>query len=305
MSNILYRNPVIVFDDLIQFNIIPIIDEANMQHMFHIHQQTQVQQQNIGLYVKFENIDRDFETTYEIGEKDEDGDVKCETILKNVVVPPAVSQPMDDPHFMCSLDLDAIHAPKFSKYANIGVANPRTGSSGLKWNTVLKKWSSRQLRVILSLEESTIICLYVLCKIQDLDSNTVAEVIRPLVETDPSVKVKSIITEIQSRFNYTINYRKTWLEKYKSIPKEESYKIFPSWFSVMIQKMHIGSNFLRAIKAPYLQKFVVNVGYSRIVEECNNNYKSVVVDLVRQMCDCGHFEVERLTYRHVIAYCAN
>ncbi|RYR31730.1 hypothetical protein Ahy_B01g056609 [Arachis hypogaea] len=41
-----------------------------------------------------------------------------------------------------------------------------------------------------------------------LDSDTVPEAITPLVETDPSIKVKSIITEVQSRFNYTISYRK-------------------------------------------------------------------------------------------------
>ncbi|RYR11961.1 hypothetical protein Ahy_B04g069469 [Arachis hypogaea] len=38
-------------------------------------------------------------------------------------------------------------------------------------------------------------------------------------------------------------------------------------------KMHIGSNFLRAFKVPHLQKLVVNIGYSRTVEEYNINYK--------------------------------
>ncbi|XP_016195722.1 uncharacterized protein LOC107636744 [Arachis ipaensis] len=36
-----------------------------------------------------------------------------------------------------------------------------------------------------------------------LDSDTIADAIRPLVEADPSIKVKSVITEVQSRFNYT------------------------------------------------------------------------------------------------------
>ncbi|RYQ82272.1 hypothetical protein Ahy_B10g100868 [Arachis hypogaea] len=48
-----------------------------------------------------------------------------------------------------------------------------------------------------------------------LDSNTIAEAIKPLVETDPSLKVKSVIAEVQSQFNYTISYRKTWLVKQK------------------------------------------------------------------------------------------
>ncbi|RYQ89727.1 hypothetical protein Ahy_B09g096225 isoform F [Arachis hypogaea] len=36
-----------------------------------------------------------------------------------------------------------------------------------------------------------------------LDSITIAEVIKSLVEADPSLKVKSVIAEVQSKFNYT------------------------------------------------------------------------------------------------------
>ncbi|RYQ98584.1 hypothetical protein Ahy_B07g086333 [Arachis hypogaea] len=35
-----------------------------------------------------------------------------------------------------------------------------------------------------------------------LDSNTIADAIRPLIEVNPSVKVRSIIEEVQSKFNY-------------------------------------------------------------------------------------------------------
>ncbi|XP_057740107.1 uncharacterized protein LOC130957256 [Arachis stenosperma] len=49
-----------------------------------------------------------------------------------------------------------------------------------------------------------------------LDSNTIAEAIKPLVEDDPSIKVKLVIAEVQSKFNYTINYRKAWLAKQKA-----------------------------------------------------------------------------------------
>ncbi|RYR10053.1 hypothetical protein Ahy_B05g078519 [Arachis hypogaea] len=41
-----------------------------------------------------------------------------------------------------------------------------------------------------------------------LDSKIVAEAIKPLVEVDPSLMVKSVIAEVQSKFNYTISYRK-------------------------------------------------------------------------------------------------
>ncbi|QHO23522.1 uncharacterized protein DS421_12g364270 [Arachis hypogaea] len=75
-----------------------------------------------------------------------------------------------------------------------------------------------------------------------LDLDTVAETIRPLIETDPSIKVKSIIAEVQSRFNYTISYRKAWLAKQKSIAKffgswKDSYQALPWWLSVMVQKI--------------------------------------------------------------------
>nr|XP_029150059.1 uncharacterized protein LOC114925614 [Arachis hypogaea] len=33
--------------------------------------------------------------------------------------------------------------------------------------------------------------------------------------------------------------------------------------------------------------------------------KVLVVDLARRTCDCGHFQVERIPCRHIIACCAN
>ena len=52
-----------------------------------------------------------------------------------------------------------------------------------------------------------------------LDSDTIADAIRPLVEADPSIKVKSVIAEVQSRFNYTVSYCKAWLAKQKAVVK--------------------------------------------------------------------------------------
>ncbi|XP_016164550.1 uncharacterized protein LOC107607076 [Arachis ipaensis] len=74
-----------------------------------------------------------------------------------------------------------------------------------------------------------------------LDSNTIAEAIKPLVETDPSIKVKSIIVEVQLKFNYTISYHKAWLAKQKSVKKifrgwEASYETLPIWFKAMCHK---------------------------------------------------------------------
>ncbi|RYR22325.1 hypothetical protein Ahy_B03g067616 [Arachis hypogaea] len=68
-----------------------------------------------------------------------------------------------------------------------------------------------------------------------LDSNTIAEAIKLLVEIDHSLKVKSVIAEVQSKFNYTVSYRKAWLAKQKSVEKifggwEASYEALSIWF---------------------------------------------------------------------------
>ncbi|RYR72324.1 hypothetical protein Ahy_A02g006521 [Arachis hypogaea] len=267
-----------------------------------------------------------------------------------------------------------------------------------------------------------------------LDSTTTAEAIKPLVEADPALKVKSVIAEVQSKFNYTVSYRKAWLAKQKAVEKifggwEASYEALPIWFEAMCHKepsavvhfetmpayqgddlvtdiwvdgthlyekykgcllvavsqngnnnivpiafaivegetsdawhfflsnlrqhvvtrdgvglisdhhesinaavkrsngawspprafhmfciRHIESNFLRKFKAPYLQKLVVNIGYSRMVREYENEVFEVrempsgmefAVDLRGLRCDCGEFQVDRIPCRHVFACCAN
>ncbi|RYR13412.1 hypothetical protein Ahy_B04g070428 isoform B [Arachis hypogaea] len=67
-----------------------------------------------------------------------------------------------------------------------------------------------------------------------LDSNTVAEAIKPLVEVDPSIRVKSVIAEVHAKFNYTISYRKAWLAKQKAVESifggwKASYEALPIW----------------------------------------------------------------------------
>ncbi|XP_016168816.1 uncharacterized protein LOC107611400 [Arachis ipaensis] len=67
-----------------------------------------------------------------------------------------------------------------------------------------------------------------------LDSIIIAEAIKPLVEADPSLKVKSVIAEVQSKFNYTVSYRKAWLAKQRAVEKifgcwEASFEALPIW----------------------------------------------------------------------------
>ncbi|RYQ85600.1 hypothetical protein Ahy_B10g105163 [Arachis hypogaea] len=230
----------------------------------------EMQQPQIELYVEFKKIEgdgiqndsdieddraavcegmnndskEDFEATYEADDKDEDGDVGVEAAAENVVVPPAVSQPIDVLPFMRNLDLDASHAPEIPEYANIGVADPKDGEFRIGMEYISRK------SVVIAIRSYTIsrgvdynvyngrhTCTMRTIS-QDhskLGSDTVAEARRPLVETDLSIEVKSIIAEVQSR--------------------------------------HIVSNFLREFKVPHFQKLVVNIGYSKTVEEYNINYQ--------------------------------
>ncbi|KAL4396605.1 hypothetical protein AHAS_Ahas01G0108600 [Arachis hypogaea] len=147
VSRILYRNPVVIFGGLIQFDAMPITNEASMQKIFQIYRQTQMRHPQIEVYVDFETVEAvavqndidkhddraavyqgmnsdsedDFEATYEAGDEDEDGNMGVEAAAENVVVGPSSSQPMDVPPFMRELDLEAMHAPEFSKYTNIGM----------------------------------------------------------------------------------------------------------------------------------------------------------------------------------------
>ncbi|RYR57137.1 hypothetical protein Ahy_A05g022875 [Arachis hypogaea] len=129
VSSILYRNLVIAFGGLIQFDIMLIIDEASMRNMFQIHQQSQMRVDDRAVVYEGMNSDseEDFEATYEADDEDKDGDVGVEAAAENVVVHPSVSQLMNVPPFMRNLDLDIKHAPEFLEYENIGVADPEDG----------------------------------------------------------------------------------------------------------------------------------------------------------------------------------
>ncbi|RYQ86175.1 hypothetical protein Ahy_B10g105857 [Arachis hypogaea] len=226
VNRILYWNPVVVFGGLIQFDIMTITDEMTMQNMFQIHRQTQMRQPQIELYVEFEIVEAegiqndleveddraavyegmnsDSEEDFEAGDEDEDGDVGVETVANNAVVHPWISQPMNVPPFMRELDLDAMHAPEFPEYSNIGIADPEDGEF---W--IGMEYSSR----------------------------------------------KSVVTAIRS---YTI-------------ARGVDYDVYESEPQTFNAKCKI--NFLRAFKVPHLQKLVVNIGYSRTVDEYNINYK--------------------------------
>ncbi|MED6161170.1 hypothetical protein PIB30_058231 [Stylosanthes scabra] len=99
MSNILFRNPVVLFGGVVQFQTMRIYDDASMHQMFQIYQHTRYQLPILELYVEFEvvkpreemeeeeqnilglpelendiDIEDEFEANYELSDDNEDGD---------------------------------------------------------------------------------------------------------------------------------------------------------------------------------------------------------------------------------------
>ncbi|XP_057738651.1 uncharacterized protein LOC130955723 [Arachis stenosperma] len=145
VSNLLYRSPVQVFGGLIQFQIMAITDDASMQQIFYIYQQTRSQVPMIELYVEFEqqlgmstvgeevNVDElgdidweednndseeEFEANYEVDDENDDGDLAGNPAVQNEANAVVSQHPFGVPSFMQTLDLEAMHAPKFPEYAN-------------------------------------------------------------------------------------------------------------------------------------------------------------------------------------------
>ncbi|RYR64651.1 hypothetical protein Ahy_A03g010717 [Arachis hypogaea] len=131
VTNILYRSPIVVFDGLIQFEVMPIADETSIQRMCNtqgLNDDTDVQDDRVEAYLGMnDDSNEEFEATYEAGDEDEDGNGGGEVVAETLVVLAAVSQPMDVSPFMHILDLDVMQAPEFSEYANICVADPEDG----------------------------------------------------------------------------------------------------------------------------------------------------------------------------------
>ncbi|XP_057739684.1 uncharacterized protein LOC130956688 [Arachis stenosperma] len=184
-------------------------DDTSLQEMFSIYYEAQSRVSVIELYVEFDQLpntveqdDHDFDGESYNGDSkeeyegnydfvdpnadEEQEDCTIESDVEDVTNALASEHPFKEPSFMRALDLDAMNAPEFPEYAN-------------------------------------------------------ADAIKPLIEADPSIKVRSVIADVQSKFNYTISYRKAWLAKQKAVKKifarwEASYEALPIWFEAMVKK---------------------------------------------------------------------
>ncbi|XP_072054177.1 uncharacterized protein [Arachis hypogaea] len=248
VSNILYRNHVQVFGGLIQFQMMPITDDASWEE-------------------DNNDSEEEFEANYEVDDENDDGDLVGNPTVQNEANGIVSQHPFGVPSFMRTLDLEAMHAPEFPEYANTDEGDAaaedgefRVGMEfGSRESTFYAKykgygaWCDWLIRASLIRKKA---CWEIrryngkhTCTVgmisQDhakLDSDTIADAIRPLVEADPSIKVKSVIAEVQGRFNYTVSYRKAWLAKQKVIAKvfgdwEVSYQTLPVWLKAMTVKM--------------------------------------------------------------------
>ncbi|RYR11953.1 hypothetical protein Ahy_B04g069459 [Arachis hypogaea] len=407
ISCILYRYPVPVFGGFIQYQTKYVTDEASMQEMFSMYIENWSQISFIELYVEFEQSEADrnilwkdynsdseeeFESNYEFVGPDGDEDQGDGTMAPDVTeVANALANevPFEEPSFMRVLDLEAMHVPEYMTAAEVPIVADGEFAISMEFSSreavikAIKEVSliSRKYCWVIRRYNGSHTCTRATIS-QDhskLDSITIAELIKPLVEADPSLKVKSVIAEVQSKFNYTepsavvhfetmpayqgddlvgdirVLHRVFWsyypcirafrhckpivqvdgthlYGKYKgcllvAVSQDGNNNIVQIAFAIvegetsdawhfflsnlrqhvvtrdgvglisdrhesinaaversngawspprafhMFCIRHIKSNFLRKFKAPYLQKLVVNIGYSRTVREYEVRYQ--------------------------------
>ncbi|QHN94298.1 uncharacterized protein DS421_17g600040 [Arachis hypogaea] len=221
ISCILYRYPVQVFGGFIQFQTKYVTDEASMQEMFSMYIENRTQITFIELYVEFEQSEADqnivredynsdseeeFESNYEfVGPDGDEDQVDGNTAPDVTEVANALANevPFEEPSFMRVLDLEAMHVPEFPEYMTAEAPIVADGEFA-----VGMEFSSREA----------------------YGSGC-----------DWLIRVKSIIAEVQSKFNYTVSYRKAWLAKQRAVEKifggwEASFEALPIWFQAMCHK---------------------------------------------------------------------
>ncbi|RYR02593.1 hypothetical protein Ahy_B06g081390 [Arachis hypogaea] len=285
--------------------------------------------------------EKKFESNYEVVGPDGDEDQGDGTVALNVAdVANALANehPFEEPSFVRVLDLEAMHAPKFLEYMNAGMkfssreavireikdytirrgvdyrvyeSEPLTFyakctqyGSGCDWLIRVSMISRKYCWVIRRYNGSHTCTRAIISQDHSkLDSNTIAEAIKQLVEVDPSIKVKSVIVEVQSKFNYTVNYRKAWLNELFTRKRAEAEARITAghvFFELVTSRLHANQLASGNIQVNCFDR-------QNEVFEVREMASGVefAVDLRRQRCDCGEFQVDRISCRHVFACCAN
>ncbi|XP_025652339.1 uncharacterized protein [Arachis hypogaea] len=128
---------------------------------------------------------------------------------------------------------------------------------------------------------------------------------RPLVEVDPSIKVKSIIAEVQSRFNYTVSNRKAWLVKQKFVIKvfgdwKVSYQTLLVWLKAMTAKMPRHYKPLVQIDGTHLYGKYKGALLVAVTQDGNQNIVPIVFAIVEgEMADAWEFFLTNL-WRYIV-----
>ena len=161
VEKITYRCPISIFGGFMQYQAIPISDDGDLQQMFRIHQQHQIQIPTVELYVNFkeaavdlynqaddeeeeeeaepgtipereieweqnigESDDEDFEGQYGSGDDSADDEIDEDANDGQLHISNRIvasQHPFGEPSFMRALDLEAMHAPEFPEYVNLSL----------------------------------------------------------------------------------------------------------------------------------------------------------------------------------------
>ncbi|RYR55311.1 hypothetical protein Ahy_A06g030551 [Arachis hypogaea] len=316
-----------------------------MQEMFSMYIENQSQISFIELYVEFEQYEADrnilredynsdseeeFESNYEFVGPDGDEDQGDGTMAPDVTeVANALANevPFEEPSFMRVLDLEAMHVPEYPEYmtAEVPIVADGEFAIGMEFSSreavikAVKEYTIRQAKYcwVIRRYNGSHTCTRATIS-QDhskLDSITIAEAIKPLVEADPSLKVKSVIAEVQSKFNYTVSYRKAWLAKQRAVEKifggwEASYEALPIWFEAMCHKEPSAVVHFETMPAYQGDDLVADIrvlhrvfwSYYPFSQDDNNNIVPIAFAIVEgETSDAWHFFLSNLrqyvTYR--------
>ncbi|RYR18954.1 hypothetical protein Ahy_B03g063580 [Arachis hypogaea] len=196
-----YYNGEIIPNIHERFQIMSITDDACMQQIFCIYQQTRFHVPMIELYVEFEHMGLDA-----VGEE-----VKAMLRQKMVNLVSRVGD-ISIKRYIISRRID------YTVY-ELSHRHSMQNAKGCDWLiraslirkkdcSEIKRYNGKHMCNMGTISQDH----------AKLDTYTIADAIRSLDEAE-SIKVKSIIAEVQSRFNYIVSYRKAWLEKPKSVTK--------------------------------------------------------------------------------------
>ncbi|RYQ98787.1 hypothetical protein Ahy_B07g086583 [Arachis hypogaea] len=319
ISCILYRNPISVFGGFVQFQTKYVTDEASMQDMFSVYMETRSRISFIELYIEFEQSEADrniemenynsdseeeFESNYECLDPGGDGDQADDTMQADVadVANALVNQhPFVEPTFMRSLDLEAVHTLEFPEYMNAELPVVADGEF-----IVGMEFSSREA-VIKVMKDYTIRrgmdyrygagCDW-LIRVSKMSKKYCWEIrryngshtcTRATISQDHSKLGSDIIAEAIKPLAYRVELPK---KVQGSIPAEayRQHRIFEDGLRRTSGNIQV-SCFDRQNEVFEVREMPSGVEYA--------------VNLRRRVCDCGEFQVDRISCRHVFAYCAN